>query len=303
MSLQKMNKVVLSVILLLMSCLYFGQSDKDVNQQLVYTLLYGNEKAKAKEIIESEFLKSDNDSRKVIGYVYLADYYALLKDVVKRTVALEKAQDIASKTKNAIDKAYVDQGYAKYYQKLDKDELFVKSVNESIITFSKYPDENFMLATLYFLKYNYSTKKMLNKYGEEDYTKANQYALKSKNNLLINSTYNNLGYYYRKRYELSNEKKFLAAAQESYQKSHQYALLIKEPAAQKRSLIAYYLNYGVMVNTIKPVDYNKCLELYNKVSILNKDDDNFEQFTAFAYNNIGYVYGLWIRMSWLKNII
>lgn len=78
-----MNKVVLSVILLLMSCLYFGQSDKDVNQQLVYTLLYGNEKAKAKEIIESEFLKSDNDSRKVIGYVYLADYYALLKDVVK----------------------------------------------------------------------------------------------------------------------------------------------------------------------------------------------------------------------------
>ncbi|HFK5595620.1 TPA: hypothetical protein ACG0AT_000151, partial [Elizabethkingia anophelis] len=101
---------VLSVILLLMSCLYFGQSDKDVNQQLVYTLLYGNEKAKAKEIIESEFLKSDNDSRKVIGYVYLADYYALLKDVVKRTEALEKAQDIASKTKNAIDKAYVDQG-------------------------------------------------------------------------------------------------------------------------------------------------------------------------------------------------
>ena len=94
-------------------------------------------------------------------------------------------------------------------------------------------------------------KKMLNKYGEEDYTKANQYALKSKNNLLINSTYNNLGYYYRKRYELSNEKKFLASAQESYQKSHQYALLIKEPAAQKRSLIAYYLNYGVMVNTDK----------------------------------------------------
>ena len=45
-----------------------------------------------------------------------------------------------------------------------------------------------------------------------------------------------------------------------------------------------------MVNTIKPVDYNKCLELYNKVLILNKDDDNFEQFTAFAYNNIGYVY-------------
>ncbi|PUB35370.1 tetratricopeptide repeat protein [Elizabethkingia sp. YR214] len=290
MSLQKMNKVVLSVILLLMSCLYFAQSDKDVNQQLVYTLLYGNEKAKAKEVIETEFLKSDNDSRKVIGYVYLADYYALLKDVVKRTEALEKAQDIASKTKNAIDKAYVDQGYAKYYQKLDKDELFVKSVNESIITFSKYPHENFILATLYFLKYNYSTKKMLNKYGEDDYTKANQYALKSKNNLLINSTYNNLGYYYRKRYELSNEKKFLASAQESYQKSYQYALLVKEPAAQKRSLIAYYLNYGVMVNTVKPVDYNKCLELYNKVLTLNKDDDNFEQFTTFAYNNIGYVY-------------
>ena len=103
---------------------------------------------------------------------------------------------------------------------------------------------------------------MLNKYGE-DYTKANQYALKSKNNLLINSTYNNLGYYYRKRYELSNEKKFLAAAQESYQKSHQYALLIKD----RKRLIAYYLNYGVMVNTIKPVDYNKCLELYNKVLI------------------------------------
>ena len=45
-----MNKVLLSVILLLMSCLYFAQSDKDVNQQLVYTLLYGNEKPRQKKL-------------------------------------------------------------------------------------------------------------------------------------------------------------------------------------------------------------------------------------------------------------
>lgn len=58
-----------------------------------------------------------------------------------------------------------------------------------------------------------------------------------------------------------------------------------------------------MVNTVKPIDYNKCLGLYNKVLTLNKDDDNFEQFTTFAYNNIGYVYEAMGKMNWQKNII
>ncbi|HIC8643376.1 tetratricopeptide repeat protein [Elizabethkingia meningoseptica] len=287
-----MNRIILLFVLLLTSSVYFAQSDSDKEQQLVYTLLYGNETAKAKEIIDTEFINSDIDSRKVIGYIYRADYYARVKDEAKKTEALARAKEIALKTKNPIDKAYVDYGYAIYYQKLNKDELFVQTVNESIKTFSKYPRENFMLTLLYFLKYNYNTKKMLDKYDESDFFKANQYALKSKNSLLINFTYHNLGYYYKKKFDATQNKNYIDSIRGSYQKSYEYIKLIKDPAAHKKSLVGYYLNYAVMIHTMKPVNYPKCMELYNQVIELGKDDKDkdVERFVTFAYNNIGDIY-------------
>ncbi len=47
-----------------------------------------------------------------------------------------------------------------------------------------------------------------------------------------------------------------------------------------------------MIHTMKPVNYPKCMELYNQVVELGKDDKDkdVERFVTFAYNNIGDIY-------------
>lgn len=63
--------------------------------------------------------------QKIIGYVYLADYYSFSDNDEKRIDALEKAKKIALKTKNDRDMAYVNFGLAQYYLKLDMNELLL----------------------------------------------------------------------------------------------------------------------------------------------------------------------------------
>ena len=65
-----------------LSQIIHAQSDVDKNQQLVYTHLYSKEFDKAKNLIDQEYLKSNNLSKNVIGYVYLADYYISNIDLV-----------------------------------------------------------------------------------------------------------------------------------------------------------------------------------------------------------------------------
>jgi len=63
-----------------MSCIVFGQSDSDKKQQLVYTYLYSKDVDGAKQLITSEFIASEDPSRKITGDVYQVDYYNLIKN-------------------------------------------------------------------------------------------------------------------------------------------------------------------------------------------------------------------------------
>ncbi|TGN26838.1 tetratricopeptide repeat protein [Empedobacter tilapiae] len=268
-----------------------AQSDLDKDQQLVYTYLYSKEYDQAKDLLENKFIKNNDLNKQIIGYIYMADYYNVKNDEAKKSEALEKAKNIARKTKSSIDNAYVKFGYARYYEKLNKNDLFIKYINESIKEFSKHSNEHFVLTQLYFLRFNFKSKNPLEKDIRKDAILANQHAIKSKNNILINFTYSNLGYFYKQKYNQTNKIEYIDSAKYNYQQSLVYAEKIQNPIAKKRSTIVYYLNYGSLVTTLNHQNtFDETMKNYHTILKLTENDPKFNEITAFTYNNIGSAY-------------
>ena len=283
------NKILLFVLFL--SQITFAQSDLDKDQQLVYTYLYSKEYEKAKNLLEEKFVNNENPSKQIIGYVYLADYYNAIKDEVKKSETLSKAKNLASKTKHPLDEAYVKFGYARYYEKLNKNDLFIKYLNESIKEFSKHPNEHFILTQLYFLRFSFNSKNPLENDIRKDAILANKHALLSKNNLLINFTYSNLGYYYKQKFNETEQKVYIDSAKISYQQSLDYAEKITDSFAKKRSMIVYYLNYGSILTTLNHQNtVDETMKNYQTILNLTENDKKFNEITALTYNNIGSAY-------------
>jgi len=90
-----MRKSYYCFILFLFYKLFSAQSDNDIHQQLICNYLYSKEIEKAKKIIDSNFLSSGNNSKKIIGLIYLSDYYSMKSDETKKVNALEKARVLA----------------------------------------------------------------------------------------------------------------------------------------------------------------------------------------------------------------
>lgn len=244
----------------------------------------------ARQLIRSEFLASEDPSRKVIGYVYLSDYYTLAKNEEEKIRALEHAKKLARQTKNPVDMAYVNLGYARYYQNLKKTDLFIKSINDAVNVFSRYQNENFMLAILYFLKNRYKVQNALEGDYRSDAINAKNYALKSGNNVLINFTYSNLGYYYKKKFNDTEDRKYLDSARISYSNSLKYCDLIENYDARKKGYAVYYLNYGSLMNAMYPDDQEKILKLYNTALNSIGNSPKLTEISTSIYNNIGSVY-------------
>lgn len=275
----------LILILLISPYVFLAQSDSDAHQQLVYTYIYNKEYTKAKKEIDLHYINSKSTSKKTIGYIYLARYYSEIDSRQKEIEALQQAENIAKKTKNQIDLAYVKYGFASHYLNIKRTELFIKAVHESIQLFSKYKHENFMLSLLYDLKSNDKSHKVFDR-ENQDYLKANMYAHKSGNNTLISTTYNNLGYFYKRMFDATKEKKYLDSANTSYSNSHKYALKIKNSISKKKNLIFYYLNMGSL-NHDKP---KIALTLYKECLSLSEHDISYNEVTALVYGNIGMIY-------------
>lgn len=288
------------LILFLGSGMLYAQSDKDKDQQTLYTLLYAKQYTQAKKIIENKFLQSDDNSRKIIGYVYLVNYYSFSKDnEAKKVEALEKAKKLAMTSQDELNDAYVEFGNALYYEALELNDPFVKSINKSINIFSKHSGENFMLAVLYFIKYRFIDKNFINvdnNYVKDDCFLANIYAEKSGSTMLISHSFNNIAYYYHRKFydnetlSLQDRKKNLDFANLYYGKSYQFAKNITEPSAKKKALVTYFSNYSALLLAVTPFDKQKCVDLYNNVLKLSLGDAQLIDFTCSAYNNMGYLY-------------
>jgi len=82
----------------LISLPLFAQSNQDKDQQQVYSYLYSKQYNQAKSLINSKFLTSIEPTRKIIGYVYLADYYGEVNNEKKKVESLEAAKKIAQNT-------------------------------------------------------------------------------------------------------------------------------------------------------------------------------------------------------------
>ncbi|MCD9854839.1 LuxR C-terminal-related transcriptional regulator [Epilithonimonas sp. JDS] len=286
-----MKKRFFIFILLQLFGLYYSQSDFDKDQHLIYTYLYSNEVDKAKAVIDSKFLNSDDDSKKIIGYVYLADYYYATEQSKKEIDALQTAKKLADDTKKSIDKAYVDFGFAKYYKGKSKNELFIKSLNKSINFFNKKPNENFILALLYEQKSSYTEKNRIEKLDASGHLMANQYALKANVPILINWTYNNLGNYYNNRFQAKKNKRDYDLVLNYYQKSFDYIKLVDNPAARKKALYAYYNNLSFTYSMI-PSKYANSLELAFKALKIGENDKYLKVYNFYTYFNIGFTYEL-----------
>ncbi|WP_079666055.1 transcriptional regulator [Soonwooa buanensis] len=271
---------------------YFGQSDLDKSQQTVYAYLYAKENEKARSLLEKDFLPSQDLRRKIIGLVYLSDYFSVTKDEQAQVNSLKKAKDLLDEANDNLSNAYVDYGYARYYLKLNKKDQFVKAINSSISVFEKADRENFILTQLYFLKFSYQVKNAADVQEYKDSAfKALDYAKKSKNNLLLNFTFNNVGFYYKNLSTATREKKYLDSADVNYRRAFDVISKIEPKVAQKRSLIAYYINYGSLVPFIRTSNASKeSLDLAFKALDLTSNDANYGDLTSLIYNNIGYNY-------------
>lgn len=284
----------INTLLLLLGLLipnfYFSQSDLNYDQQLVFTQLNNKDFESAKKTIDSKFLKSDNDSRKIIGYAYLVRCYPDINDGGKKKEALENVKKIADKGRKTIDNAYVAYAYAYYYSILGKNKLFLESVYKSINIFSRHIGENFVLSELYELMFSYKKSKLLRIDGQDN-IKENIYALRSKNKILIANSYCSIGNRYANLYQKTNNKKYLEASIIAFRNAHHYAELINDLISKKKALISYYLNYGSLVQeVIEPGNENKILSIYNKGLEIGENDNIYYDDVILIYANIATEY-------------
>ncbi|WP_374330602.1 hypothetical protein [Soonwooa sp.] len=89
-----MRLIFARFLLFLIPICYFGQSDLDKSQQTVYAYLYAKENEKARSLLEKDFLPSQDVRHKIIGLVYLSDYYSVTKDEQAQVNSLKKAKDL-----------------------------------------------------------------------------------------------------------------------------------------------------------------------------------------------------------------
>ncbi|WP_221407439.1 transcriptional regulator [Elizabethkingia bruuniana] len=260
-----------------------AQSDADLEQQHAHMLLYSRQYDEAKMFIESKFLKAPSDSRKIIGYTYLVEYYALLNQQKKALDALEKAKELAS---TSLDKAYINFGSAIFFEELHENELFINAIKKSITIFKQHSGENFMLARLFSLKFYYSLEHESKEGNYHDISLANTHALKSRNTILIQSTYSDIGHYYKMRYQSSGSKRDLELTNNLYRKSYSQIQHIKNGKSRDKAIIIYYIAYGDMISNNKDVT----LKNYQDALLLSQKHKTFNDLTAALYHKIGVYY-------------
>lgn len=270
-------------IVFIQSIYSFGQSDRDQELQHLYTLFFSYKLDDAKNYIENNFLQSENKSRQIIGYVYMAKYYEYVDTTSnkKQIEEIENAKKIAEQTHNKLDQAYVDFGYAMYYKSINRWDYYIKSLWKSINSFKKYPNENFNLALLYISKYKASMQNPLEKRNVEDHTKALHYAKLSKNKILEGAIYIDIASFYA---IVQGDTK---TAKTYSEKSFQLSKEVENDDARKTLSFYYYNNIGAFYTSNQ--EYDKTLYYLNKgLEMVSVKKDSF--YLASYHNNIGAAY-------------
>ncbi|AZA83289.1 tetratricopeptide repeat-containing protein [Chryseobacterium lactis] len=287
-----MKRSILVFILLIFPIFSLAQSDTDKDQQELYALLFSNKLEEAKIFTENRFLKSENKSRQVIGYIYLAYYYKLMDEKDSNAQLLkmiQKAKDIAGKTGNEIDEAYVEYGNTIYYQAINKWDLYIKSFAKSVTIFKKHPHENFMLAMLYHAKFIALRKNHFEKRNIAEFRSAIKFAEESKSGLLLSIINTDTGNFYIDQSVSTQDTKYSDSAKVVFNKAFAATSQMPDSDIKKRLQLLYYCNIGATY--LNHQDYNKALEYYNKGFPLYEDVKD-KRYLYTLLNNIGCAYSL-----------
>ncbi|MEY8760408.1 tetratricopeptide repeat protein [Chryseobacterium tongliaoense] len=277
---------ILLMFIMGITTICYAQSDQYRDQQETYAFLFGRDYEKAKNNIENKFLSSTDHSKKIIGKIYLADYYIKLKKYNEAKQTLEQAAILLSEDKEEILSAYVDYGYACYYAGLNDKYLFRKYVNSSINLFKKHENNNFILAILAYLKVTFYVQHNIKNDVKRYYLEQNTYAIGSKNPMIISLSYINLGSYYIKQLIQTKNEDYRKLAKNALQASFQYAENIQHESARERCLVKYYLQYGELY---KDQQAESQIAYANALKIAN-NDPRLSYFVPLIYNNIGTYY-------------
>lgn len=285
-----MKPYILFFLFLFLSFISNAQGiDQNPDQgKIVENIIIGNFE-EARTIINSKFLKGDNSHKKIIGYVFAARIYQTEGNSEKVMECLEKAKELAAKSNNLADSAYVSYGYANLYMRMQKWDLGLKYANQALGNFKKLPYENTMIALLYIEKFSNLTKNPLSKKKVEDLKEGVDYAERSNNPIVISCIFSDLCVYYSQEYEKTKDTK-LRDSIFIFNKNILPAIQKVKDINTKRYLLAmYYINYGGYLIHLN--NNTESLASFNKGISYIKDSDSWKvKWLPFAYNGIGCNY-------------
>lgn len=285
-----MLKKLLLLILLVSNCFAFAQGDQDQDRQLITTYLYTRELDKAKAIILKNFIRSENPTRQIIGYIELANCFSYEENEEKQVEALLNARKIATKSSNKLDYAYVNFGLAKYFRELGKYELFLKNFNDAVKGLTKIPNENVMLMRLYEEMVDYKLSTTFRANALEYYDKAIYYALKSKNSFLSFSMYKNRACFYVRIFENKNDESYALKYREDVKKAGEFINKITYAPAKNKALLHNYLLQANLLTWSKK--YKESNNLINKALSLYLSDKYLVSVVSDLYLTQGCNYHL-----------
>jgi DNA-binding CsgD family transcriptional regulator len=276
-------KKLFTIVFLTITCITHAQSDQNKNLQNLFTYIYGGNLNDANKLIVNQFIKSNDNTQQVIGYVFHSIYYLIQSDDQKSLTSLLTAKKIANKTNSDIDKAYVDFGYIYYYNKIGKRNLAYKSYIESKNIFSKHSNENFILSLLYINQFKVKSTNNFENYDKDLAIKANEYSIKSANNILISISDANLGNYYL--------EKSIDSANIYFNKAIKSAKQINNISAKNVALSNAYINMGYSLATKNNFNINEFEKYYVPALELAKQNPSIERNSLpIIYLNWGYIY-------------
>jgi len=263
------NKLILSLFLLL-PFLAIGQGfDKSKDQSDIINNMIIRDLNKAKSIIDSKFLKSSDEHKKVIGYVYLSNIYNLEGNIAEEVGSLLKAKEIADQSNKLEDKAYVNFGYSIFYMNSEKWDLGLEYFNKTIEDLKKLPNENGTIAYLYAKKIVNLKQKSNKTSSVEDFKERLKYAKKSNNPTLIATAKVDVAYMYSEQYYTSGDKKYLDSIFMYNKIDLSYLEQTKNNELKKYLTSLHYIQQGADLMTINK--YNESIQYFNKALEITKN--------------------------------
>ncbi len=263
------NKIFTYLFLILPFCLFGQGFDKSKDQSDIIDYIIIRDLKKAKSIIDSKFLKSSDNHKKVVGYVYLSNIYNLEENIGEEVGSLLKAKEIANQSQKLEDRAYVNYGYSIFYMNSEKWDLGLDYFNKAVQDFNKLPNESGSIAYLYAKKIVNLKQKSNKTSSVKDFKERLEFAKKSNNPTLIATANVDVAYMYGEQYYATSNKKYLDSIFMYNKRDLPYIEQVENKELKKYLSSLHYIQQGADLMTINK--YDESIQYFNKALEITKN--------------------------------